>query len=97
MQRSLLGRVAGLVAEDSQNVAVRIAALDTLCTLLGLLGEVLPEALPSLQQPIQHQLISSHSCLRHQVLAGLMVQLAACEVAMQHAAAGPLNTAYRYL
>ena len=60
--------MAGLVAEDAQGVAVRVAALDTLCTLLGLLGEVLPEALPSLQQPIQHQLISSHGCLRLQVL-----------------------------
>ena len=71
------------MAEDSQNVAVRIAALDTLCTLLGLLGEVLPEALPSLQQPIQHQLISSHSCLRHQVLAGLWVPRAVSRLLVQ--------------
>ena len=64
-------------------MAVRIAALDTLCTLLGLLGEVLPEALPSLQQPIQHQLISSHSCLRHQVLAGPWVPRAVSRLLVQ--------------
>ena len=67
LQRSLLARVAGLVSEVAQGMAVQVAALDTLCTLLGLLGEVQPEALPSLQQPIMRQLISSHSCLRYQV------------------------------
>ena len=48
-------------------MAVRLAALDVLRTLLGLLGEVPPEALPDLKAPVMLQLICPNSCLRHQV------------------------------
>lgn len=71
-QRALLGKVAALLAEGKQGVPARLAALEVMRVLLGLLGEVPPEALPDLKHPVMLQLTCSHACLRHQVCSVLL-------------------------
>ena len=67
LQRALLGKLAALLSDTQQPVAVRLATLETLRVLLRLLGEILPDTLPSLRDPIMLQLTCPHECLRHQV------------------------------
>ena len=75
LQRAMLERLTALLASVlGAQVPLAVAALEGMCLLLEVLGEVSPEQLASLEEPVVGKLLSGSACLRRQVSRPMCMQ-----------------------
>ena len=76
LQRAMLERLTALLASVlGAQVPLAVAALEGMCLLLEVLGEVSPEQLASLEEPVVGKLLSGSACLRRQVRRPMRMQV----------------------